>query len=74
MNTEDIITTFFPNGVSNLADTIGPQSNILTKIENFNRKYILPDNAEPLKITKKWRWSPGTYDKVKVCYTRKIMQ
>ena len=74
MRTEDLITTFFPNGIDNLANTIGPQSNIINKIDNFNRQYLLPDGAEPLKVTKKWRWAPGTYDRVKVAYTRKVMQ
>ncbi|MAH43580.1 hypothetical protein CL614_07745 [archaeon] len=74
MKTEEMVDMFYPNGLDDLANTIGPQGNLLAKLDNFNHKYCYDGIEEPLRITKKWRWSPGTYDKVKVCYTRKIMQ
>ena len=65
MKTEDMVNIFYPDGLGDLANTIGPQGNLLEKLDNFNEKYCHGEIEEPLRITKKWRWSPGTYDKVK---------
>ncbi len=45
----------------------GPQAEIMEKLNNFNERY----NAG-LGITKTFRWSPGTYDKVAELMIRKI--
>jgi len=74
MRTEDIIELFLPKGTDDLANAIGPQGNLIDELNIFNDKYMLPAEGQPLKVTKKWRWAPGTYDRVKVAYTRKVMQ
>ena len=37
----------------------GPQAEIMQKLNDFNQRY-----QAGLSITKTFRWSPGTYDKV----------
>ena len=74
MKIQEITSKFFPKGMNTLADIIGPQGNLLDKLEKFNAKYMFPDNEEPLKVTKTWRWGNGTYDRVKIAYNRKVMQ
>ena len=74
MKIQEITSLFFPNGMDSLGDVIGPQGNLLEKLEIFNTKYMTPDGDEPLKVTKTWRWGNGTYDRVKVAYNRKVMQ
>ena len=74
MQIQEIIELFLPKGTDDLANAIGPQGNLLDKLAAFNIKHILPDNEDPLKVTKKWRWAPGTYDRVKTAYTRKVLQ
>ena len=74
MTIQEITSLFFPNGTDILADTIGPQGNLLEKLDIFNTKYMLPDKEAPLRVTKTWRWEPGTYDRVKVAYNRKVLQ
>ena len=74
MGIQEIVNLFLPRGTDELGDVIGPQGDVIDKLEVFNTKYMMPDNEVPLKITKKWRWAPGTYDRVKKAYTRKIMQ
>ena len=74
MRTEEIVELFLPKGTDDLANVIGPQGNLIDKLDNFNTKFMLPDGENPLKVTKKWRWAPGTYDRVKKAYTRKVMQ
>ena len=74
MQIQEIVDLFLPKGTEDLANAIGPQGNLLDKLEAFNTKHMLPDNEEPLRVTKKWRWAPGTYDRVKTSYTRKVMQ
>ena len=74
MKIQEIVSKFFPSGMDTLGDIIGPQGNLLEKLDRFNNKYMAPDNQEPLKVTKTWRWGNGTYDRVKTSYTRKVMQ
>ena len=45
----------------------GPQAEIMEQLNNFNQRY----NAG-LSITKTFRWSPGTYDKVAELMMRKV--
>jgi hypothetical protein len=73
MKINEIINDFFPNGLDTLADIIGPQGNLLEKLEIFNNKWMAPDRIEPLKVTKTWRWGNGTYDRIKDVYARKVM-
>ena len=74
MQIQEIVDLFLPKGTDDLANVIGPQGNLIDKLDNFNAKFMLPDGENPLKVTKKWRWAPGTYDRVKKAYTRKVMQ
>ena len=74
MQIQEIVDLFLPKGTDDLANAIGPQGNLIDKLTAFNIKHMLPDNKAPLKVTKKWRWAPGTYDKIKESYTRKVMQ
>ena len=74
MQIQEIVDLFLPKGTDDLANVIGPQGNLIDKLNIFNDKYMLPAEGQPLKVTKKWRWAPGTYDRVKVAYTRKVMQ
>ena len=74
MKLQELISNYLPSGMNTLADIIGPQGNLLEKLESFNQKYLLPDGEPPLKVTKTWRWGNGTYDKVKIAYNRKVMQ
>ena len=74
MQIQEIVELFLPKGTDDLANVIGPQGNLIDKLDNFNAKFMLPDGENPLKVTKKWRWAPGTYDRVKKAYTRKVMQ
>ena len=70
MTIQEITTLFFPSGTDTLGDIIGPQGNLLEKLEVFNEKYMIPEGDSPLKVTKTWRWGNGTYDRVKDCYSR----
>ena len=45
----------------------GPQAEILERLNEFNMS-----NSTNLTVTKTFRWSPGTYDKVKELMIRKI--
>ena len=45
----------------------GPQAEILQRLNDFNWS-----NSTNLTVTKTFRWSPGTYDKVKELMIRKI--
>ena len=74
MQIQEIVDLFLPKGTDDLANAIGPQGNLIDKVGTFNTKYILPSDIAPLKVTKKWRWAPGTYDRVKTAYTRKVLQ
>ena len=47
---------------------IGPQGELLRRIDNFNRSYS--DGPDIIKITNKFRFKPGTYDKIKAAYTK----
>ena len=42
---------------------IGPQAEVLEKIAEFNRDYAR--NDDNIGITPKFRWKPGSYDKIK---------
>tara|TARA_R100000781_G_scaffold103697_1_gene67343 strand:+ start:4674 stop:6242 length:1569 start_codon:yes stop_codon:yes gene_type:complete len=44
---------------------IGPQAEVLEKIANFNNNYCRGNNELFLGVTPKFRWKPGSYDKVK---------
>ena len=39
MKIQEITSLFFPNGMDSLGDVIGPQGNLLEKLEIFNTKY-----------------------------------
>mgnify|MGYP003108583254 FL=1 len=43
---------------------IGPQAQVLEQIARFNEEWVR-NNDDALAITPKFRWKPGTYDKVK---------
>ena len=44
---------------------IGPQAEVLELIDVFNNDYARPRDVLSIGITNKFRWKPGTYDKVK---------
>ena len=46
---------------------IGPQGELLEKISRFNSSY--GNGIDVIKITNKFRFKPGTYDKLKTEYT-----
>ena len=62
---------------------IGPQGEVLRKLEEFNNLYNNlsgdrydrnPVKIKPLAITKKWTWKPGCYDSMKQMYTSYCMR
>tara|TARA_R100001463_G_scaffold35623_3_gene77369 strand:+ start:3075 stop:4712 length:1638 start_codon:yes stop_codon:yes gene_type:complete len=52
---------------------IGPQADVLERLERINREYVNHDSLK-LGITPKFRWKPGTYDKVKEILTQEWLQ
>jgi len=56
-----------------LAESIllGPQGEILQAIENYNNRWR-PD--KPLRCTKTFRWSPGTFDSIAETVIMKVLQ
>ena len=42
----------------------GPQDLFFDKLDNINRELALYD-IEPIDVTSKWNWKPGSYDKIK---------
>ena len=56
------------NGIANL---IGPQNAILDRLNRFKTNYRY--NEKPITITKKYRWSPGTIDKIKQVYANDVL-
>jgi len=52
---------------------IGPQAAVLEKIDRLNNEYVIRNDLK-LGITPKFRWKPGTYDKVKVILTEEWLQ
>ena len=42
----------------------GPQDLFFDKLDNINRELALYD-IEPIDVTPKWNWKPGSYDKIK---------
>jgi hypothetical protein len=62
---------------------LGPQGEILSLLDNFNNSYTnfngehYPDRRpglDHLEITKKFRWKPGTYDKIKRIYEHYVLR
>ena len=51
---------------------IGPQARILELINDFNFKYSKGDHQK-LGVTPKFRWKPGSYDKVKAIITNHVL-
>tara|TARA_R110002020_G_scaffold82163_6_gene203436 strand:- start:1655 stop:3139 length:1485 start_codon:yes stop_codon:yes gene_type:complete len=49
----------------------GPQDVFFSHLEDFNR-LLTYHNIEPLDVTNKWNWKPGSYDKIKE-YLKKTM-
>tara|TARA_R110002020_G_scaffold443766_2_gene655067 strand:- start:4664 stop:6298 length:1635 start_codon:yes stop_codon:yes gene_type:complete len=43
---------------------IGPQADVLQKVDRLNREFVRKQDMK-IGITPKFRWKPGTYDKVK---------
>lgn len=43
---------------------IGPQESFHVKLDEINRNFQY-NNVDPIHITSKWNWKPGTYDIVK---------
>ena len=52
---------------------IGPQANVLETIARFNNEWVRNPN-DNLGITPKFRWKPGTYDKVKNVLSQRWLQ
>lgn len=52
---------------------IGPQADVLARIARFNEEWVR-DNDNSLAITPKFRWKPGTYDKVKNILSQQWLQ
>ena len=52
--------------IENLSEQVllGPQKEILEKVEDFNFRY-----RSDIGVTKRFRWSPGIYDKIRKAYT-----
>jgi len=87
-NREISLENYSPD-ISEMADQmyLGPQGQILELLDNFNRNYTNyngqlnnfnssrgRESLEPLEITKKFRWKPGTYAKVKKMYEHYVMR
>ena len=52
---------------------IGPQAQVLEQIARFNEEWVRNSNDQ-LGITPKFRWKPGTYDKVKNILSQEWLQ
>ena len=44
---------------------IGPQAEVIELLDNFNNNYTNGQDDLRIGITPKFRWRPGSYDKVK---------
>ena len=60
------IEEFNPN-IAEIAEEVllGPQSEVISKINNFNMRY-----GTKIKSTKTFRWSPGVGDQLKDIYMK----
>jgi hypothetical protein len=71
-----LIQDFNPN-IRELAENIllGPQAEVVEKIDTYNRTYLhrFPE-VKPLKCTKTFRWSPGSFDSVCAMVEKNILQ
>ena len=71
MNRNEIIPISEVNlNISEMVDKIyiGPQGELLQKISNFNESF--GNGIDVIRITNKFRFRPGTYDKLKTAYTK----
>ena len=53
---------------------IGPQGRLVEKIQTFNNKYGNFSDGEIVKITKKFAFKPGTYDRIKEAHGKNILK
>ena len=77
IDTDSININDFKPDIETLNQNIhlGPQADILERIEEFNEKHIgytrsrynLRTNTKKLGITKKYYWKPGAYDSIREC-------
>jgi hypothetical protein len=83
-NREISIEDYSPD-ISAMADQmyLGPQGQILEDLNTFNNNYTNQSGMQyrdgrellpPLEVTKKFRWKPGTYAKVKKMYEHYVMR
>ena len=68
-NTDNISNAFNHLDIEEISNRLyfGPQAEIMEELTNFNDTH-----RTNLKITKTFRWSPGTYDMVKELFSRKL--
>jgi hypothetical protein len=68
-NTDNISNAFNHLDIEEISNRLyfGPQAEVMEELSNFN-----DNHRTDLKITKKFRWAPGTYDKVKEYFTERL--
>jgi len=87
MQAREISIEDYSPDMSEMADQmyLGPQGQILELLDNFNQSYTNyngqlhnyrdgREKLDPLEITKKFRWKPGTYAKIKKMYEHYVMR
>ena len=53
---------------------LGPQGALIEKIETFNSRYGLWSNGDIIRITKGFKFKPGTYDRIKEAHGKYVLK